>query len=110
MRWAKSGRPKLPESTSAARMATTSAERRERTKVMVRAPSAMKEAIISAASVVAARRTGAPCSPSAPSMKPGSHRATVRAPVGAVSSVIARAGRPVRRCACRPGSFMVAEA
>ena len=53
MRWAKSGRPKLPESTSAARMATTSAERRDRTKVMVRAPSAMKEAIISAASVVA---------------------------------------------------------
>ena len=110
MRCAKSGRPKLPERVSAATIATTSAERRERTKVMVRAPSAMKVAINSAASVVAARRTGAPCSPSAPSKNPGSQSATVRAPVGAESSVIACAGRPVRRSACRAGSFMVAEA
>ena len=110
MRRAKSGRPSLPDSSSDARSAVVSAARRERTNVKVRAPSATRAAIIHAASVVAARRTGAPFWPSMPSMNPGSHKATVRAPVGAPSSVTASMSRPVSRSACAAGSRMVAEA
>ncbi len=54
-------------STSASRrlvaIAVSSAPRRERTKVRVRAPSIMRSAMIRAASAPAGRRTGLPFSP-----------------------------------------------
>ena len=66
--------------------------------------------IIDAASVVAGYRTGAPFSPSAPSMNPGSHNAMVRSPVGAPSSVTATTSCPHSRDAWPAGSAAVAEA
>ena len=101
----------MADSSSAADIATISAPRRDRTKLNVRAPAATTRAMMSAASALALRRTGAPCSPSWPSTKPGSHNAMVRAPAGEPSSVtVATFSRPVSRRACAAGSVLVAEA
>ena len=98
-------------SCSAAPMATVSAPRRDRANVRVRAPVEMMRPMTSAASVVAARRTGAPCSPVMSSRKPGSQRAMVRWPMGEPSSVTAATSeRPVNLCAWAEGSTLVAEA
>ena len=84
--------------------------RRERTKATVRTPSATRSASRSAASAVAVRRTGAPCSPVS-SVSGGSHSAN--------SSLAARRGvlgrprttaRPTSRAADTAGSETVAEA
>ncbi len=63
-----------------------------------------------AASVPAARRTGAPFSPVTCSSSGGSHSATVRGPCGEPSSVTSRQGAPTSRDAAAPGSAVVAEA
>ena len=66
--------------------------------------------MMSAASVTAGLRTGAPFSPVRSGSRPGSHRAMVRSPTGAPSSSTASTGSPISRAACAAGSAVVAEA
>ncbi len=100
-------------STSASRRAvvaaTCSAARRERTKASVRTPSLTRSVSRSAASDAAARRTGAPFSPTY-DVKRGSHRARAVSPRGESSWLTAATSRPVRRDACSAGLPTVAEA
>ena len=97
-------------SSSRARVASaiSSAPRRDRTKVSVRAPSATRSAIRRAASLPADRLTGAPFSPVRSVRSAGSHSATVRAPCGEPSSVTSSTGWPMSSAAVAPGADVVA--
>ena len=88
--------------------AVSSAPRRDRTKVSVRAPCTTRSAIILAASAPAERRTGAPFSPCRSVRNSGSHSAMVRAPCGEPSAVTSRTGRPMSSAAVAPGAAVVA--
>ena len=88
--------------------AVSSAPRRDRTNVSVRAPSAMRSAITRAASAPAERRTGAPFSPTMSSRSAGSHSATVRAPCGEPSSVTSATVWPMSSDAVAAGCAVVA--
>ena len=83
--------------------AVSSAPRRDRTNVSVRAPSAIRSAITRAASAPAERRTGAPFSPTRSARSAGSHSATVRAPCGEPSSVTSATVCPISSAAVSPG-------
>ncbi len=88
--------------------AVSSAPRRERTNVSVRAPSAIRLPITVAASAPAERRTGAPFSPTISSRSAGSHSATVRAPCGDPSSVTSATVCPISSEAVAEGDAVVA--
>src|SRR5690606_20765870 len=84
-------------------IATASAPRRDRTNASVRTSPLTRSASRSAASAVAPRRTGAPCSP-VNSVSGGSHSANAVAPRGEAASVTALASAPVSRGAARGGA------
>ena len=88
--------------------AVSSAPRRDRTNVSVRAPSIIKSAITRAASAPAERRTGAPFSPSRSVRSAGSQSATVRPPCGEPSSVTSTTAWPSSSEAVAAGEDAVA--
>ena len=98
----------MSSSRARAPSAVSSAPRRDRTNVNVRAPSAIRSAITRAASAPAERRTGAPFSPTMSSRNAGSHSATVRAPCGDPSSVTSATVCPISSEAVAAGDAVVA--